>query len=248
MRNHRDVIENVFQRRDKYQTEQKQKRRKVIKIGAFTVCFCLITLVGFEICKGNLFQKSSAAAEERFVSDTVKHDNNKYNAKENIIKINEISDSASADRKKMNICLFTEDRVELSLEEATSYYGTNICPEVPQDLTAWESQDKFEIYKRDGGVGEVYYDVFILNYSNKDFTRSVNIEGCKGKLPPSCIANWEFEDFEISKINGEKVFIALDKDTGYYFAEFMYKNVGFRIIIEGLNEDEIVSVISSLIK
>lgn len=94
-------------------------------------------------------------------------------------------------------------------------------------------------------MGEVCYDTFILNYSNGD--RHINVEGAKGKYPFSCYGNWECEDFEPSTIKGETVYLALNKETGYGFAKFMYHDVGFRIIFEGMTENEIVSVVSSLI-
>lgn len=36
-------------------------------------------------------------------------------------------------------------------------------------------------------------------------------------------------------------------DSGHYLVEFMYDNVGFRMIIEGLSIEEIEAVIDSLI-
>lgn len=75
----------------------------------------------------------------------------------------------------MNICLTGDDFVEMSLEEMLQYYGLNFVPDVPADIKPWE-EEKYGIYKRDGGTGAVYWDAVILNYSNSDFTRNVNLE------------------------------------------------------------------------
>ena len=79
------------------------------------------------------------------------------------------------DRAKMNICLTGDDFVEMSLEEMLQYYGLNFVPDVPADIKPWK-EEKYGIYKRDGGTGAVYWNAVIPNYSNSDFTRSVNLE------------------------------------------------------------------------
>ena len=101
------------------------------------------------------------------------------------------------------------------------------------------------MYKRDGGTGEVYWDSIVLNYDNDDFTRSVNIEIDKDHLPVTCYAFFD-SLLEKSLINDTEVAIGLS-EGGYYHAEFFYQDVGFRMIANGITEDELVSIISSLI-
>ena len=60
------------------------------------------------------------------------------------------------------------------------------------------------------------------------------------------IAFFEFIE-EYSVINGTKVAIGLS-DSGYYYAEFLYKDVGFRLIANGISEEELVAILSSLIQ
>lgn len=52
---------------------------------------------------------------------------------------------------------------------------------------------------------------------------------------------------EKSIINNLEVAIG-HSATGYYYAQFMYQNVGFQVIADGLTQDEFVAVISSLIQ
>lgn len=251
MRNHNDVTKVLLQRRDDYEAAQKRKRELCLKIGSFAACFCLIAVICIGAGYGGLFKKAPVKPEGQLakssyssIADTVDDLGREQDINVNIINSNTISDGA----KKLNINLSVNDRIVLSSDEALEYYGTNIFPEVPEDLSAWEGQDEFDVYKRDGGTGETYYDTFCLNYSSSDFKRCVNVEGAKGDYPLSDTGDWEFNDYKASKINGQKVFIALNADTGYYFAKFMYNNVAFQIIMEGLTEDEVVSVVSSLIK
>ena len=70
----------------------------------------------------------------------------------------------------------TEDEVTV---QKTQYFGINTRPQVPADLTADPeagTDDTMRIFRRNGGTGEVYYDVDVQNYWNGDYTRSVNLE------------------------------------------------------------------------
>lgn len=240
MRNHNEVTESVFRRRDEYNERKKQRRNTVIKISSSAACLGIATLVAFNVGQSNA--KENPMIQNTPTSTTVLQDSNVGN----IIKINNIQSELSADRQKVR--LDEKDRVILTKDEGLSYYGTNIYPEVPSDLNEWSGQDSFDIYKRNGGTGETYYDIFVLNYSNAEFSRSINIEGGKSHYAKSRYGHLKNEDYDVSIINGEKIFIALNAESGYYFAEFVHKDVAFRMITEGLTESEIVSVISSLVK
>ncbi len=78
----------------------------------------------------------------------------------------------------------------------------------------------------------------VLNYSNEDLRRCINIETAKGKLPFCCYADFD-EYCGKSVINGVEVNIG-QSDSGYYLIEMMYRNVGFRMIIEDLTIEEVV--------
>lgn len=164
-------------------------------------------------------------------------------AKEDIIVINEL-ESISSDRQ--NICLLVDDFVAMNKEQLTAYYGIDVFPEYPDDLKAWDEESNYGIYKREKGTGEVYWDGIVINYSNEDFSRNLNVEVEKGNLPFTCIADFSKIE-EISVINGIEVGLGKN-ENGYYFAEMIYEGVGFRIIAQGLSEEEVVSVVKSLIK
>lgn len=241
MRNHNEVTESVFRRRDEYNERKKQRRNTVIKISSSAACLSIAALIAFNV--GRSTTKKNPIIQNTAASTTAALQDSNIN---NIIKINSIYSEISADRQKID--LDEEDRIILTKDEGLSYYGTNIYPEVPSDLNEWPGQDSFDMYKRNGGTGETYYDIFVLNYSNAEFSRSINIEGGRSHYAKSRYSHWENEDFDVSIINGEKIFIALSAESGYYFAEFVHKDVAFRIITEGLTESEIIAVICSLIK
>ena len=130
-------------------------------------------------------------------------------------------------------------------EALNEYYGINVFPSVPDDIKEWEDQ-QYGIFRRDGGVGEVYWDGTVIPYSNEDFSRTVNIEIDKDSLPLVDYAFYESAE-EKSIISSTEVAIGQTPD-GYYYAQFMYHNVGFQITANGLTQDEFVLVISSLIR
>lgn len=175
-------------------------------------------------------------------------DNANTTANENndIIIINKFDD-ISAD--KMNICLLLADFVELSASELNEYYGTKVFPAVPSDLTNWDKSDEFGgygIYRRNQSKGDVYWDQNVLNYSNNDFTRNVNIEVAKNKLP---VMDFGIEEKNIKKstISGNDVYIGLS-ESGYYYAKFIYNNTGFVLTADGLSQEEVIAVIRSIVE
>lgn len=247
MKNYDETINAVFSRIDEYKTAQKYKRKMITK----TVCsICLVALIGFGVWQIGLFDTAPLPTDntsQPSISTKAKvSKNNKTDTpteKKNDIVINKIDNIAS---HKYNICLLYNDLVIMNKEELKEYYGTDIFPAVPSDLLEWETENGYGIYKRDGGTGEVYWDNTVLNYSNDDFTRSVNIELSKDGMPYSDYGELS-ADCDKSIINNIEVGIG-KTESSYYLVEFVYKNVGFRMIIEGLSEEEIVSVVASLIQ
>ncbi len=135
----------------------------------------------------------------------------------------------------------------MNQEQLLAYYGIDIFPDVPSDLgREWSEADNipYGVYKRNGGTGKVYWDHQVLNYSNDDCTRSVNIELKKGGLPISDYGTLP-PDCDRSTINGVRVGIG-QINGGVYLAEFVHRGVGFRLVTKGLAQEEMVSVVNSL--
>lgn len=250
MKNSEEMVNSLLERRDRYVAEQRQKRKKTMGLATSLCCFCLVALLGFGMWQGGMF---NTTPPDQTVEDALypgikdNFDESKGESPDNPAANNKIIvhqiEGLSAD--KHNICLLTDDFVVMNKAELNEYYGINVFPTVPDDIKEWENQ-RFGVYKRDGGTGAVYWDGTGANYSNDDFSRTVNIEIKKDSLPLCDYAFLETTE-EKSIINNVEVAIG-HSDNGYYYAQFMYHNVGFQIIADGLTQDEFVAVISSLIK
>ena len=251
MKNCDEMVNSLLERRKRYAAEQKRKKMVITRIVTSMCCVCLIALLGLGVWHSGMF---GTALPVQTVDDALypgikdnfdesKGESPDHPASNNKIVIHEIADIPNG---KNHICLLVDDFVSMDETALKEYYGVNIFPTVPEDLTEWEEQKEyFGIYRRNGGTGEVYCDTQILNYSNKDLSRTVNIEGVKDGLS-LCDCIFEATE-EKSVINNLEVAIG-HSATGHYYAQFMNQNVVFKIVAGGLEQDEFVSVISSLIK
>ena len=250
MKNSEEMVNSLLERRDKYDAEKKKKRTIITRTVTSMCCFCLVALLGFGMWQGGVFNTTSPdqtledalypGIKDNFDESKGESPNNP--AANNKIVINSIN-GISAD--KMNINLALGDRIEMSIEELCEYYGVNYVPDVPEDIKIWPEQIG-DIYKRNGGTGEVYWDANLLNFSNEDFTRSVHVEVDKGSYVLQDYLYFKGTE-EKSVINNIEVLIGLT-ESGYYYSEFMYNGVGFLIDAKGVTEEEFVAIIASIIK
>lgn len=249
MKNYKEMANDVFCRIDEYEKKQKRKRQLIIRTVTSLSCVCLAVLVGFGLWKGGFLNlPTTQMARDAIypgIKDTIGEREEKSSGKtttDNKIVVCPIDSYSAA---KMNIGLKCDDFIKMDREAMNDYYGVNVVPSVPADLKEWENQS-YGIYMRDGGTGEVYYDGNVLNFSNEDISRSVNLEIKKGSMPISCYAFFDSIK-EKSTINNTEVAIGQTPD-GYYHAGFMYHDVGFQLIANGITQDELVAVISSIIE
>ena len=251
MKNYDELTNDLLERRNHYVTVQKKKRKRLIGV-ATSLCFiCLSTLIGFGMWQGGMFNTTPPdqtledalypGIKDNF--DESRGESPDDPAANNKIIINSI-DGISADR--MNINLHVDDFVEMTRDEMITYYGVDYVPDVPDDIKAWEEEQSSGIFRRNGGTGEVYWDADILNYSNKDFTRSVHVEVDKGSYVLKDYFYFRGTE-EKSIINNHEVIIGLS-ENGYYYSEFMYNGIGFLIDAQGVTEEEFVAIIASIIK
>lgn len=241
MKNCDEMVNSLFERREQYVAQQTKRRKVFVGTVASMCCVCLVTMVGLGIWQSGMFHTPQLGKKLEDEQDT----NNNFD-KSNVIDHKIIIHSIKGiSYDRMNICLSVDDFVEMTREEMMEYYGVDYIPDVPADIKPWENE-RSGIYKRNGGIGEVYWDRDILNFSNEDFMRDISIEVDKGVIPWLDYLIFDRED-EKSIINGIEVLIG-QNDDGYYYAEFMFKNVGFTICAKGLTQDEFVSVIASIIK
>lgn len=248
MKSYDETTNDLLKRRDRYVTEQKHKRKKVISIATSVCCLLVITIIGLGVWQSELFVPDKILEDAIYPGVKDYFDESKGESPDNLSANNKIIinaiDGVSADR--MNIALMIDDFVEMTLDEMIAYYGVDFIPEVPADINPWPENERCGIYKRNGGTGEVYWDAEILNYSNEDFTREVFFEVDKGS---KVFVDWRYFEGteEKSVINNCEVLIGLS-ENGCYYSEFMYKGVGFLIDAQGVTEDEFVAIIASVIE
>lgn len=249
MKNCDEMVNSLLERRAQYDAEQKRKRKVLTRTVTSMCCVCLVALLGFGMWQGGMFTSPSDQSINDAlyfgVNDTF--DESKGNAADNPAANNKIIvnsiKSISADRH--NICLLADDFVEMTVDEMKQYYGVDYVPNVPDDIKAWEEQ-RSGIYRRNGGTGEVYWDSDILNYSNEDFTRNVHLEVVKDGFP--LIDYFYFDGTQEKSIINNVEVIICQTESGYYYAEFMYRNVGFVINANGVTQDEFVAIIASILE
>ena len=161
----------------------------------------------------------------------------------NHIVINEIADTSN---QLMYFALWRDDFISMTESQLRDYYGTEFVPEVPENLESLRRESHLGIYRRDGGTGEIYHDEQRLEWTTEDYSRGICVTVRKDRLPYQFFALLTQEEMETSEIRGVEVSIG-QTEYGTWLAEFLYKDVGFRIWADGLTQDELVAVVESLI-
>ena len=183
----------------------------------------------------------TALAVGKDTFDVDNGDSRKQSEQNNRIVVNDIERVSAS---KLAIDLLEEDFVEMTPDEMMRYYGADYVPAVPADMKQWP-EDCSGIYKRDGGTGEVYWDQDVVNFSSEDFTRTLSLEVAKGAYPLMDYLHFGGTE-EKSVINNVEILIGLT-GSGYYYAQFMYRDVGFVLCAGGVSLDEFVAILSSLV-
>lgn len=240
MKTYSEMAQSALQRIREQEQLQKKRRKNIVR-AVSSICLCFGMLLGVGAWENS--HTINANAQENSSSDII--DTTSEEQKDYIFFNRNVNIVVGDERLKLNINLRSEDRVEMSDEELNKYYGMDIFPDVPSDLIDLDDDEEkrhHSIYRRENG--EVYWDQSVLNYSNNDFTRSVNIEIAKSGVP---IIDYGLGELEKSVISGNDVYLS-DNGYGFYHASFICNDTGFVMTMEGLTKEEIVSVIKSIIE
>ena len=78
MKNYDELTTDLLERRDRYVTEQKKKRKRVMGVASSLCCFCLVALLGFGMWQGGMFDATPPAitGEQTFSGDNNNTDQN----------------------------------------------------------------------------------------------------------------------------------------------------------------------------
>ncbi len=250
MKSYEETISTVFDRVETYRTKQKRNRRIVLS-AVIPVCLTAVCITGFWIHQGRQSTPPSYTPETPTAPvsmDSTTTPTNPANTDSTTAPTNPadkiiINPLGDISEQIMGIARHRKDEILMTLGELSQYYGTDIIPDVPDNLTRREGET-YKIYKRDNGTGEIYWDQNRQDFFNEDNSKKIIVDTRKGALP--------FYDFvildpetESSIINGVEVTIGLN-EYGWYSAWFMYQNTGFFIGAEGITGNELVAVIKSL--
>ena len=247
MKSYNEMAASALQKIEEYGEMQEHRKKTLSIIAAPVLSFCLVALFGIGFWQLAVSQDTALTQQttQNGISGTDASETTDEKGND-IIFINQ-TEYIPAD--KFNIELLEEDFVEMSALQLNMYFGINVFPTVPSDLFNCDKAEGFGgygIYQRNDDTGEIYWDQNILNFSNNDFTRSVNIEISKNKLPVMDFGVGE-ETSEESIISGVSVYLGCNKDN-IYQAKFIYKNTGFVLTTDGLSQDEVLMIIKSVIE
>ena len=238
MKSYEETAFSVMEKIEKHRTAQKRKRQIVLGTTIPLCSICLIVAMGFFSMESRL-PKPAADSPIPAVSEPPTEPVSAQ-APQNTIVIHPIEET---NNEQFNIALFRDDFISMTKDQVNDYYGINVYPAVPEDLSMQKMAAG--IYKRNGGTGEIYHDQNRQDYRNEKDSRHIVVETRKGKLP-----FFQFVIPDVSSgnsiINGQDVTIGIN-EYGWYSAWFLYQDVGFYIGAEGITQDELINVISSLI-
>ena len=241
MKSYEETITTVFHRMNEYEAMQAKRKAILVRSISLFACLCLI-VAGTWLAlppETALSVTPHLSTGQNFSLPTEPPVTSL-----DMIRVNPIDSISSS---LMYIALFREDYVKMTDAELIDYFGLDFFPEVPADLgEEWSKKNgvSLGIYKRNGGTGEIYHDDIKLTWTNADQSRGVSIQISKDQMPYTFFHLLTTGEFSL--IRDTDVGIWQDS-RGTYLVEFMYRNVGFRMITEGLSLEETVAVIESIL-
>ena len=226
MKSCEEMMDSLLARREAYRIQQKKRRTVLTRTAA---SLCLAALLGAAVWQGigwrsDVREPAPADGEVVFHSVDSFPQNNSY------------------------IAILWEDFVPMTREQLNAYYGVDVFPTVPRDLQETEENETLGIFRRDGGTGEVYWDSTLLAYDSTDGSRTLQVEISKCDLPASdyLFLDPALEKLEKSVVGGVEMTLAQTAD-GTLDAQFLYRDVDFRVTAQGLSREEFVAVLLSLV-
>lgn len=153
------------------------------------------------------------------------------------IYINEIS--APAVSKVVVPADENTEIVSVSYEELMDYYGIKQLPDTIGDDLARSEQSYFVFYK--GSNGKILYDTNIFYFNNADRSRNVSVVIAKSEEISDT-----YDGMVLSEIGDVSVMIAKSNGTAYW-AAFKLSDVSFKVISDGMSEDEFIGMLKEFI-
>lgn len=264
MKSNEEMVSSLLRRRTAYEKERKARRQTMLRVSTAACSLALVLLIGTGVNQGwwitqepelptvtptqSVTEPTEPMAQAPTTAPTQPAQPTEPAvtgpAEQNTVVVHEIGDTSNS---LMYIALMRNDFVPMTEAELVDYYGTAFVPEVPEDLADLRRETHLGIYHRDDGTGEVYHDEQHLTWTVDEVgSRGINVTMRKNQLPYQFFALLTNEEMETSVIRDVEVGIGRT-ERGTWLAEFLYKDVGFRIVAEGVTQEELIAVIESLI-
>ena len=248
MKTYKEMADSVFERIRENEKNAKVRKTRIKKTSLISVIALLaVSLLGFGAWKLSSKTETGIDRTEISKSETSKTEQTETTQQTlpslNIdcdLQIQSIESAPSG--VYCMFALMTDDGVRMDKDQLNAYYGINVFPTIPYGMK--EKKAVYEIYKRKAD-GTIYWDQNKITYENEDQSKWICLDVAKDNLPYQFCELFSKETEKLSTINGEKVYIA-HADSGEYYTEFIYRNVGFRMAAYNVDEELFISVIASL--
>ena len=158
MKNYDETISTVFDRIGQYHEHQKRKKEIIVRTVTPLCCLCIIAAIGFAVWGQGKTPNSPQFTMEQPLSTTtptvttpsVTEPTQPISS--NKIVINPMEDALP---NTMGIARHGKDFIPMNKEEMVAYYGCNVFPDVPDDISL--KGQHWGIYRRNQGTGEIYW-------------------------------------------------------------------------------------------
>lgn len=154
------------------------------------------------------------------------------------IYINEIS--APAVSKVVVPAYENTEIVSVSYEELMDYYGIKQLPDTIGNDLARSEQSYFVFFK--DSTGKILYDTNIFYFNNADRSKNVSVVIAKSEE----ISDTYGDDIVLSEIDNVSMMIA-KSNAAAYWAAFKLNEVSFKVIYDGMCEDEFIGMLKEFI-
>ena len=244
MKNYKEVASCVFERRAQYEKEQQRKRKILTRTLTPVCCLCLVAFIGMGIRQGIYKQPVETLQDAVYPGlkdnfDEVNGANPNDPQANNRIVVHKTQDLSGEITQLF--ALMINDFIPMEAQELNAYYGVGIFGQAP---AGWQEKENVGgIFRREDGTGEVYWDFNSVTYENASKALIITV----AKETKDNFKLFEFiADEERSLVNNWEVAIGQTPE-GEYQADFLYENVGFRVVAKGFSQEEFVTTLSSLL-
>ena len=161
------------------------------------------------------------------------------------VNVAKLQETAASD-----LLLSEEDFVAMDDAALLSYYGADLSP-LDGFLTPIDAPAPRGIYRRSGGIGEVYYDANSLSYEASNGTAKLTLTLSKAVSTPRVIVeDLEEDTLCFTPIHGRELTIfSMEGESGAgYYVEWLQNGAGWRLWVGGISEEELTALLEALVQ